>query len=155
MPPGTYIHFDDSLWPLLIVQYAGTPTNEQFAESLVRRTRYLDRGPHVTVLDLSGSPNPGPPEQRHMQVEWLRCNEARLRELSLGVAFVTDSAVMKLLLSVIQHLKPLPTPYVTFKHLAEAVTWGAERLERSGLATEARHAREHAGPLAPAGRRSA
>ncbi|QRN96625.1 hypothetical protein JRI60_47825 [Archangium violaceum] len=153
MSHGTYIHFDDSRWPLLIVQYAGTPTNEQFAESLARRSSYLDRGPHVTVLDLSGAPNPGPPEQRHMQVDWLKRNEARLRDQSLGVAFVTDSAVMKLLLSIIQHLKPMPTPYVTFKHLSEAVTWAAECLERAGRTTEARHAREHVGPLA--GRRSA
>jgi hypothetical protein len=142
-----HIDFDDSLWPLLIIRYAGAPTNEQFATSLARRTSYLHRGQHVSVLDLREASDIHPPEQRHMQVDWLKQHDALVRASSLGVAFITDSIAMKLLLSVIQHLKPFPSPHVTFRHLHDAVAWSTGRLEQSGLATEARHIRERFGAL--------
>ncbi|WP_146209580.1 STAS/SEC14 domain-containing protein [Vitiosangium sp. GDMCC 1.1324] len=143
MSPAS-IQFDDSLWPLLIIRFEGTTTIRQYEEYLARRTSYLERGErHVVILDLSRTSGLGPPEQRHLQVDWMKRHDAALRELVLGAAFVTDSAAVRLLISLVLHLKPLASPHVAVASVPEAVAWVADRLRQSGLEAEAHHLRTH------------
>jgi hypothetical protein len=140
MVPSSYIHFDDSLWPLLIVRHVGTPTTLQFEDALARRTNYLERGErYVAIHDMSRASGLNPPEHRHMQVAWTQKHEPQLRECVLGVSFVTESAMVRLLISLLLHAKPLPMPHLGFKHMSEAVGWSAELLRRSGLRAESHH----------------
>jgi hypothetical protein len=136
MPASRSIDIDESLWPVVIIRYKGTTTAWQFAEMLAARSRYLDRHErHVILQDLSQSSSMSSGELRRMQVEWLKKEEARLSQWVVGAAYVTDSAPLRLLLSIIQHLRPLPMPHVIVPRMSEAIAWITTRMRQSGLET--------------------
>lgn len=152
MASSSHIHFDDSLWPLLIIRYVGTPTNQEFAESLERRTRYLERGErHALLFDLSQTSGMGPSEQRHMQVAWMKKHDARSRELVVGAAFVAHSPMVRLLLSLILHLQPIGSPYIAAMHMSEAVAWMVGCLRQAGMHAAALQLRNRFGLAALSG----
>lgn len=141
------VQFDDSLWPLLVIRYVGTPTDAQFDDYLARRTSYLERGErHAVILDLRQASGRSPAEQRLRQAAWMKQHDEALRERVLGVAFVTDSAMVRLLLSVVLHLKSLSSPHVAVARFPDAVAWIEERLHQAGLEAEALRVRVHYGP---------
>jgi hypothetical protein len=144
MSPTHDIQWDDSQWPLLVVRFLGVPTTPQVEANLARQTAILERGErHAILYDASGMTGVGPAEQRHLQAAWLKQHDARLRELVLGVAFVIHSPVVRLAVSIVMHLRPMPSPYVMAATQGEAVAWAADRLEQDGQEAAARRVREH------------
>lgn len=134
MTPHAHIDFDDSLWPLLLIHYEGAVTNQQVAEALARRTRYLDRRESCVVIhDMSHASEWAPIEQRRMQAEWLKTHDAQLRQWVQSVAFVTNSVAMRLMVSLIIRLKPLVMPHQVFARLPEAALWSAALMQQAGL----------------------
>ncbi|WNG23292.1 hypothetical protein F0U62_04050 [Cystobacter fuscus] len=143
MPASRNIEIDDSLWPLLTIRYRGVTTTSQYAELLAARSRYLDRRErHLILHDMSQSSSTNSGEQRRLQVEWMKLEDARMRQLVVGIAFVTDSLPLRLLLSVIQHVRPLTMPHAIFPRVSEALPWIVAQLRQSGL--------ELGGPSLPA-----
>jgi hypothetical protein len=133
MTAASDIQFDDSVWPLVRVRFLGVPTTPQVEANLARMTAALERGErHVYVFDAGGMTGVGPAEQRHLQAAWLKQHDARLRALVLGVAFVIHSPLVRLGVSIVMHLRPLPGPYFMAATLEEAVAWATERLAREG-----------------------
>jgi hypothetical protein len=140
------IEIDESLWPVLTIRYRGVTTPAQFAELLATRSRYLDRHErHLLLHDLSQSSSMSSAEQRRLQLEWLKKEDGRLRQWVVGTAFVTDSAPLRLLLSVIHHLRPLPMPHAFFPRMSEALPWVTARLRQSGLEAGCPSLHEHFG----------
>jgi hypothetical protein len=46
------ITVEDSLWPLVVIRYVGTPTLAQFEEGLEKRAAFLRRSePHLILVD--------------------------------------------------------------------------------------------------------
>lgn len=134
MPAPGSIEIDESLWPLLTIRYKGVTAIPQFAELLAARSRYLDRHErHLLLHDLSQSSSMSSSEQRRLHLEWMKKEDARLRQWVVGVAFVTDSAPLRLLLSVIYHMRPLAMPHAIFPRLSAALPWVAAQLRQSGL----------------------
>jgi hypothetical protein len=154
MPTSASVQFDDSLWPLLVIRYAGSPTDAQFDEYLAQRTQYLERGErHAVIMDARQASGTGPAERRYRQAAWLKQHDAALREQVVGTAFVTESALVRLMMSVVLHIKPLASPHVAVTRFPEAVAWTADRLHQAGLEAEAHRVRTHYGLLP--GKRSA
>jgi hypothetical protein len=146
MSPSS-ITIDDSLWPLLIIRFEGEPSSPQFMEYLARVSDYLARPEQsVSILDASRV-HTGTAEQRQLQVEWIRKNEALLRQRLLGSAHVITSPFIRLVTSLILHLQPLPAPYFVASSMNEAVAWAVERLEGAGLLVAAQRVRNHFGLL--------
>jgi hypothetical protein len=139
------ITFDDSLWPLLMLRVTGAMTDKQFEEFLARSTAYVERGEkYVSILDLGqvGLPSAA---QRQMQAEWIRRHDAALREQVLGNANIINSAPIRLALSLIFHLKPLPMPYAAVGDMGSALRFVTAKLEEAGLRAEAERIRKHFG----------
>lgn len=142
---GVSITFDDSLWPLLISRFHGVATDSEYEAYLHRGTAYLQRGElYVSVLDMGRLVVPTA-AQRQRQAEWLQAHDHLLREQFLGAALVITSPVLRLALSTILHLKPMPTPYVTVYDVPGGLKWAVARLEEAGLTRSVERIRRHFG----------
>ncbi|HEX8826281.1 MAG TPA: hypothetical protein VF794_40625 [Archangium sp.] len=145
MEPPSHITFDDSLWPLLVVRYSGTPTNEQFEAYLARRQSYLDRKEkHALIYDTT-SFKVLTTEQRQRQILWLRERAALMKKYSLGSALVITSPIARLTLSIVLQFSQAQTPYHPARSLPEAARWAAGQLHEAGLVREAQRVKAHFG----------
>jgi hypothetical protein len=145
MEPASTITFDDSLWPLLVVRFSGTPTQQQFEEYLATRQKYLDRREkHVLIYDTVRF-QVLTPEQRQRQINWLRERARLMQETSLGSALIIISPVARMLLSMVLQFSQAKTPYHAARSMPEAARWAAERLDGAGLVQDARRVRVHFG----------
>lgn len=139
------IMFDDSRWPLLILRVAGPMTDKQFGEFLARSNTYLERGEkYVSIFDVAQAGLPSA-VQRQMQAEWIRKQEPLLRERVLGNANIITSAPIRLALSLIFHLKPLPMPYAAVADMDSALRFVIGKLEEGGFGAEAERIRRDFG----------
>jgi hypothetical protein len=139
------IMFDDSRWPLLMLRVTGPMTDKQFGEFLARSDTYLARGEkYVSILDIAQAGLPTA-VQRQMQAEWIRKQEPLLREQVLGNANILTSAPIRLALSLIFHLKPLPMPYAAVADMDSALRFVIGKLEEGGLGAEAERIRRDLG----------
>jgi hypothetical protein len=139
------ITLDDSLWPLVTVRFVGTPPLWAFEAYLETSLGILRRGRHLLLVDVDRSRGDGtaPPEHRQLLVNWLARHEERIRQTVLGVAYATDSAMIRLALSLIFHLKPPAAPYVIAPNLELGMTWATCRLNEAGLHADAERIRGH------------
>jgi hypothetical protein len=145
MEPPSNITFDDSLWPLLVVRFAGTPTQQQFEEYMARRGSYLARNQkHALIYDTVRF-SVLTSEQRQRQIHWLKEHKELLQTLSLGSALIITSPMVRLLLSGVLHFSQTSTPYHAARSLPEAANWCAGRLASAGLLVEAQRVRTHFG----------
>ena len=145
MPSAPSVSIDDSLWPLRLVRFVGVATPQQFEQYLVDSAAALRRGERfVSIFDLTHG-GVATPEHRQRQATWLQEYSSLLRELSLGVAFVVTSPLIRLSLSAIFYFQPLPTPYVVTSRFSEAALWAISCLQERGLALEAERLRHHFG----------
>ena len=139
------ITFDDSLWPLLISRFHGAATDSEYEAYLAQGTAYLQRGElYVSVLEMGQLVVPTA-AQRQRQAEWLQENDNLLREQFLGCALVITSPFVRLALSTIRHLRPMPMPYVTVYDVSGGLKWAVTRLEEAGLTQSAGRIRRHFG----------
>jgi len=126
------ICFDDSLWPLLVSRFEGQVSDEAYEEFLRQGELYLQRGEqYVSVHDMVRLSVPTT-RQRQRQFEWRRQYDRLMREQLLGCAFIITSPLIRLTLSTVFHVMPLPTPYVAVQDMAQAVTWATSRLAEAG-----------------------
>lgn len=140
---GPPITFDDSLWPLLISRFKGAVTDAQHEAFLAQSASFLQRGElYVIVTDMSQYAMP-PAAHRQRQAEWLKEHEQGLCAHLLGCALVVTSPLVRLTLSAVFHLQPMPTPYVVVPDVASGVKWAADRLESAGLLQAAGRVRHH------------
>jgi hypothetical protein len=139
------ITFDDSHWPLLITRFQGAATDAQYEEYLTRGTAYLQRGElYVSIIDMGQLAMPTN-AQRQRQTEWLKAHQVLLRERLLGCALIDTSPIIRLVLSAIFHVIPLPTSYVAIRDMAEGVRWTTARLAEAGLGDAAERIRRDFG----------
>ncbi|QRK13347.1 hypothetical protein JQX13_26910 [Archangium violaceum] len=137
--------FDDSLWPLLIFRLTGVLPDKQFAELLARSSTYVERGERYAFISDMSHAGLFTATQRQMQVAWIHKHEAALRERVLGSATIITSPPIRLSLSLIFHLKPLPMPNAVFADMDAAVRYILGKLEEGGLVSEAERIRHHFG----------
>ncbi len=128
------ITFDDSLWPLLTVNFTGTNSAQDFDAYLATLTGYMSRGEkYLCILDTRSLATPPTLEQRQRQVAWIRQNAATVRQRSLGTAFVITSPFIRLAMNIMYQLQPLPNPHTIVGDIKVARTWAASRFRAAGL----------------------
>jgi hypothetical protein len=142
---GSRIDFDEeSLWPLLLVRYVGSPTVEQQEEYQLRLSECLQRGEkYVSIIDMRAFTGV-PTTQRQRMAQFLREHEALFRQVALGTCILLNSPMVRLIVNVVFHLKPMPTPYYVASSPRVALDWAFGRLEAAGLTEEAASIREDA-----------
>jgi hypothetical protein len=141
MLPDSYVSLDDSRWPLQVVRFVGSATlrqHEQIMEEMTVRLRRRER--HLSLIDLSRGGIPTA-EQRQRYVAWIQKNEALMSEVLLGMALVITSPAMRLAVSTVFHLKPLPVPYFIASWELDAAAWSIAHLEDQGLRPHAERLR--------------
>ena len=137
------ITFDDSLWPLLVIRVTGAMSDKDFEAYLARSSAMVERGErYVSITDLSKAGLPSA-EQRRLQAEWLREYEAALGKQVLGNASIITSAPIRLAVSLVFSIKPLPMPNVAVSDMDSALRYVIGKLEEGGFVSEAERVRSH------------
>ncbi|PTL82124.1 hypothetical protein [Vitiosangium sp. GDMCC 1.1324] len=145
MLPASSVSIDDSLWPLRVVRFVGTASPRQFEHYLEETTACLRRREqYISITDLTQG-GPSTAEHRQRLVRWMHQYEPLMREVLLGTAFVINSPFMRLAVSAVTHLKPLPIPYLIAAQELEASAWAGACLEEQGLRLAAERVRSHYG----------
>jgi hypothetical protein len=141
MLPESYVRLDDSRWPLQVVKFVGNVTLRQHVRIMEEMTANLRRRErHISLIDLSQGAIPTA-EQRQRYAAWIHENEALMREVLLGMAIVVTSPAMRLTVSTVFHLRPLPVPYFIASWELDAVAWSIAYLEDQGLRPHAERLR--------------
>jgi hypothetical protein len=114
---------DTSTLPLLKIRYDG-PFSDEELERLFRALEgVLKRdGQMAAVIDLRTAVAP-PANQRRAQGEWIHKNERKLGRKVMAAAIVTDSAIMRGVVTAIFWVRPLPCPTRVVPDLALAREW--------------------------------
>lgn len=127
-PVRRSIQLEDAHWPLLLVRFDGTPTDEEFERYLDQMTTMLAlRQRHAIVLDATAA-HFTPMSQSRMQAHWIRAHKTELEELTAGTAIVFSSRLFRVVVASVFMIQPPPTPYATFGTLGEATRWAAAQL---------------------------
>ncbi len=143
------IAFDDSLWPLVVVKFVGTSSDQEFDEYLEKLTKYLHRGEKIVVIYESSEMKDSPIEHRQRQIEWLQTNDALIREWMLGTVFVVSSPVLRLAVNVVQMLSKPPCPHFVASGLQPALVWAADRFRTEGFSLPSLRIRTQHGLVHP------
>ncbi len=140
--PASGFTFDDSLWPLLIIHFTGSPTMAELETYLAKRLEYMQRHePHVLLYDTRNARMLSNPQtQRHVQ--WMKEHDALRRETVMASVVVITSPVIRLTASAVLHFWPAKTPYFFCSNLPEGVRWAADWLQRSGHHVQANLVRQ-------------
>ncbi len=127
---------DDTQWPLLIVtQHAEQLTDAERIASLEECNRVLNahgNDPYVMVLD-NRKAGALPPTQRKLMAEYMEKHAVRARSRCVGTAFVSDSAVMRAMLTAIMWLRTPEVETRVFARFDEATAWGRTKLKHREL----------------------
>ena len=128
------ITVDDSLWPLVKVDFVGSNTLQDLESYLTSMDRCVQRGDrYLAIFDTLRLTTAPSMELRKRQIEWLTKNDALLRQRCLGNAFVITSPFIRLALSIMYQLQPPPMPYTVVGDLKTAQDWVSRRLQAAGL----------------------
>ncbi len=125
---------DTSRHPIVTVRFSGYISEPEFDQYLAAMTNVINRSEKtLTILDARHAIR-NPASQRKKQADWLKTHEARLRQYSLGTAFVITSPFVRGVLTAILWLQPLPNDYTVVATLEEAEAWAARQLAAAGIA---------------------
>lgn len=99
---------DETAWPRAELSWDGDMSDEEFDEFLAQLDIWLERGPHVLVLDLArmGGVNPG---HIRLMARWLDWRRPILARSRAGTVFVAPSIFMRGAIRATLSVKPLPT----------------------------------------------
>jgi hypothetical protein len=118
---------DESQWPIVLCRPSGNSTDEDIVTYIAAHGAALRRGPHVTIVDARGGQSMEAKHRRQI-TDWIKANAAELRLNRLGAAFVSDSVVVRGILTALYWVAPPPYPYQIFKTMNEALAWSHARM---------------------------
>jgi hypothetical protein len=126
------IRYRDELFPLVVIECEGEPTDAELREHFERLDAY-GRHPQkrLVVYDLRGMVRLGH-GQRQQFVEWMRRNTELMRTMNLAVLFVITSPVVRIILRAVLFAQPLGCPTRTFARRDEALAHAAGLFEAAG-----------------------
>lgn len=129
--------FDDSAWPLLVIQLPPLMNNQTAVRSIVEgfEDAYRRNARFASILDGSAVVKfPGTLERKAL-LDWVG-QESRLeteRRLSVATGLVLPSGPMRAFVSALNWVNRPATPQKVTATQEEAVTWCCERLEEAGI----------------------
>jgi len=130
------VKVDDSRWPVVIItQQIEQLTDAERIASLELSNQVLGshgNAPYALVLD-NRKAGPMPATQRKLIAEYMEKNALRARARCACTAFVSESVVMRAMLTAIMWLRKPEVETETFGDLNAAIAWGQRKLnERTG-----------------------
>lgn len=143
--------FNEDLYPLVIIELHGQVSDAQFHE-YTRRLDLLVPRPEKRVIlyDLRGGKGLSY-EHRQWQAEWQKKNAEAVKRMNLGVAFVIDNPLLRVIVRAVLFIQPIGCPNQTFATIEEAHRYACDLLEKDGNRAAAQRARLRLGvPSAPA-----
>lgn len=128
-------------FPIVLARPAGTATDADHLEFLAATGELLERRRaarqrFVLILDLSRA-GPLNSLQRRRQVDWLSKYRPILEEISVGMAFVIPSLILRGVLTSMFWLVPPPTTHIIVVDLDQAIRWALDRATVDGLSVPA------------------
>ncbi len=122
------LDLDDSRWPVLVATLSGEAIDEEMDEYFAWMDRWLETGePHAVVLDFrAGGANTA--KQRRRIAAWIKQRSGQLAATRAGVVCVTESHVVRGIVTAIRWLIRPPYPWTVTSTMAQANVWVAERL---------------------------
>jgi len=123
----------EDFWPLLIEIYRGVATPEESQAHRDKIMEQLGRGERYgTIADMRHA-GISPYAERKKHSAQLKANTELLKKISIGVAMVMSSSVMRVSVNAVLFMSPLPMPYTVVSTIEEAQAWMRERFEEEGL----------------------
>jgi hypothetical protein len=142
--------FNEDLYPLVVIELHGQVDDAQFRE-YIRRLDLLVPRPEKRVIlyDLRGGKGLSY-EHRQWQAEWQKKNADAVTRMNLGVAFVMNNPLLRVIVRAVLFLQPIGCPYQIFGSIEEAHRYACDLLEKDGNRAAAQRARVRLGvPSAP------
>jgi hypothetical protein len=122
---------DDSRWPLVVDAFSGQPTDEDVQAYNAHRAERLARAErHVQVMDGRAGIRLSRHHRRMMAAFDAEHRDAR-REYLAGIALLTTSSALRVLLSVIYRVTPSVCPRRPCRSFDEAASWARVLLRDS------------------------
>lgn len=122
---------DDSRWPVVVDTSLGQLVDEDLQRyNDVRAERLARAERHVQLMDGSGGARMTP-RHRKMIGDFDRQNRDAQRRYLAGVAMVTASPMLRVLLTAIYQVTPSAYPRKAFRSLDEAASWAGSLLRDS------------------------
>ena len=130
----TISHRTDT-WPIVVSTIIGKEHSEEtLREAYGAWTGYMERGPHVLIMDMTRGTAGATAAQRARVAAWIEQNEPLLRaRKQLAHVMVMDSPVMRGIVTAVFWLRPAANPHYTARTLNEAVDIALRCLREAGL----------------------
>ena len=122
------IRFDESGWPVVVVHFEGSTTDDEFVAYLERLNELLARKQSYAIVLNATHAHFTPLRHQRMQADWLRHHKGELTQLSAGIAFVFAVRIFRLVVTGVFMLQPPPAPHRVCATLADGVRWAAAQV---------------------------
>lgn len=114
------IQVDTRRWPLAVVTFVGTYSEDQFDLYLSEMDKVVARaGRRVLIYDATECGMVAA-SQRRKQADWMKKHAPSIRGNTAGIVFVLPSALLRGALTAIFWIHPLESPHAIVKDMAEA-----------------------------------
>ena len=144
---------DLSLWPVALVTILRRPQDAEFAKLLTELDQLMARGERFALVYDIRHARPGNARQRAATAGFIQRHGAATK-LCLGLAFLTDSALLDGTVTAITWLVEPPFPMQCFRDPEEALRWISRLSHQAGVSTAAMLSRVQDRLEAPTARRS-
>jgi hypothetical protein len=128
------VHTSLAQWPLVVTTFGGVVTVAEIEEYLAGYDEILKAGQRCAGLVLFEDLRPPESSVILRQAVWIKQHERELRRISLGVALVMPSLLLKGILRAVLWLQPMPQAYAVCSTVPEAMAWVGERFRIHGVA---------------------
>lgn len=127
------IHFDDVEWPFVAVTFSGLETDQSIETFLRTLGQYVKRGRCALLFDTTETIYAGIQDVTRWarrEGEWLREHRGYFERNVCGVSFVFVSQAVRLVLSTIFLISPLPSPHLIADHPLDGRLWCLNQLRK-------------------------
>lgn len=129
--------YSENEWPLLIIEASGESSDEDLDRYIGTLSKVLARcEPHVVIVDATRGQNLKGTHRRRVAA-WNQQNEVALKKYRVGLVLVTESSVLRGLITAVYWLFSPPFPYVTANSIEEARRWAYHKLGMSDWSRQA------------------
>lgn len=132
------IDFDDTRYPLIVIRFHGSASEEDFLEHLRLLDLNLKRTMEArtkTALIYDASQGQGTsPRVRKLQADWMKANADTVRMACVGISFVITSGLVRGALTAILWMADMAAPYEVVATFGEAQAFCQKRLAQAGVA---------------------
>ena len=105
------IEVDETNWPIIVINALGDSSDDDLQRYLRALQRALNRcESHVVMIDARGGKSLKG-THRKLVADWNKAHEGELREFRKGLVLVTESTVLRGMITAIYWIFPAPFPY--------------------------------------------